>query len=82
MTVYTLKKHKETEEMHLFEATLTEDKQSCIPKPKSICGKMAKSDGGSNVFSCQPENEARNMCATRGRAVCGVCVSSLYATYP
>nr|WP_315223985.1 hypothetical protein [uncultured Albidiferax sp.] len=82
MTLYTLKKHKETEEQHLFEATLSADKKSCTSKTKSICEKMANSDGGGNAFICQTEDQARTKCAALGRMVCGVCVSSLYATYP
>lgn len=80
MIVYTLKQKKDTGELHLFEATLSSNKR-CTPKEKSICKKMQRSESVANVFACKTEDEARRVCATRGREVCGTCVSSLYATF-
>jgi hypothetical protein len=33
-----------------------------------------------NIFTCKDEQEARLKCATIGREVCGVCISSIYAS--
>jgi hypothetical protein len=80
MIVYTLKQKKDTGELHLFEATPTLNNE-CTPNKISICKKMDKSESVANVFACQTEEEARQICASRGREVCGTCVSSLYATF-
>lgn len=84
MDAYTLKKHKETNELHLFKGEMTpQDKEhKCSSRQKSICRKMDKSENMGNVFSCATEQEARDQCAKLGRRVCGICVSDLYATYP
>jgi hypothetical protein len=82
MTVYTLKKKGSTGELHLFEATPSKtDADSCTPAYNSICQKMNKLESTENKFACQNEAEARKSCAKYGREVCGICVSSLYATY-
>ncbi|MDY7784242.1 hypothetical protein [Aeromonas caviae] len=78
--VYTLKIKKETQEMHLFEATPKPD-DKCTPKTKSICKKMSSSESEGNKFACQSESSARIEIAKIGRSVCGTCVSSLYETY-
>lgn len=80
MTVYSLKERKESAELHLFEARTTEPGK-CVPAIKSICKKMSLSETAHNVFLCYDEDSARNGCASAGRKVCGVCVSSLYASY-
>lgn len=77
---YTLKKHEDSGELHLFKGKFNED-GGCTSGPKSICQRMDKGDAEEkNVFSCQNEDDARMSCAKKGRAVCGTCVSSLYAT--
>jgi hypothetical protein len=81
MTVYSLKKRKDTEECHLFEAELDASGKNCTPKPKSICRKMTTADSIANIFTCKDENSARLKCAEKGRTVCGICVSHLYADY-
>lgn len=78
--VYTLKKKKDTEELHLFEAAMNLD-NSCSPEYNSICKKMNKNESSANIFTCQTENNARIECAKIGRLVCGTCVSHLYETY-
>lgn len=77
---YTLKKKKDTEELHLFKGTMKET-GGCTSAAKSICKKMAKVDSSENVFTCKDEKTARAECAKKGRTVCGTCVSHLYATY-
>ncbi len=79
-TVYSLKKKKDTEELHLFEAIPKEDNK-CTPKNRSVCNKMSKEESIANIFVCQSEDDARIACATTGRKVCGICVSHLYETY-
>ena len=79
-TVYTLKKKKDTQELHLFRATPTPD-DKCTPEAKSICKGMASGDMEKNIFACKSEQEAREECAKAGRKVCGTCVSHLYETY-
>lgn len=80
MTVYTLKKKKDTEELHLFRATPAPDNK-CIPESQSICKKMDKNESSENRFACQSETDARLECAKIGRQVCGTCVSHLYESY-
>jgi hypothetical protein len=79
--VYTLKKRKDTDELHLFEASQKADAKDCTPQKESICGKMNKSESEANVFACQTEEAARIQAASQGRKVCGICISHLYATY-
>ena len=79
-TVYTLKKKANTDEMHLFECTLTFS-GFCTCNQKSICGRMNKSEHHLDIFSCVNEDTAREGSAQRGRKVCGTCVSKLYTTY-
>ena len=79
MDAYTLKKKKDTNELHLFEGTMTKD--GCTSSQKSICNKMDKSESAGNKFTCYTEDEARKKCAEIGRAVCGICISHLYNTY-
>lgn len=79
MDAYTLKKKKDTEELHLFMGEMTED--ACTSKQQSICKKMNKSESTGNRFQCADESTARKKCAEIGRGVCGICVSHLYETY-
>lgn len=80
MTVYTLKKKEDTNELHLFRANLAPDNK-CTPEKLSICKKMDKNESTENKFACQSESESRKECARIGRQVCGTCVSHLYETY-
>lgn len=82
MSAYTLKKHKESGELHLFKGKFnsTSSESKCSSGKLSICEKMLKTDSGGNKFTCLDESDARNECATIGRSVCGVCVSHLYAS--
>ncbi len=79
MDAYTLKKRKDTNELHLFKGKMTEE--GCTSKQISICEKMDKSESVGNRFACKTEEEARKKCAEIGRNVCGICVSHLYANY-
>jgi hypothetical protein len=79
MRAYTLKKKKDTDELHLFEGDMTD--KSCTSGQKSICRKMDKSESVVNTFTCFTEENARAACAKAGRLVCGTCVSHLYTTY-
>ncbi|WP_280564530.1 MULTISPECIES: hypothetical protein [unclassified Chromohalobacter] len=83
MDAYTLKKHKETGELHLFKGVMQPNKADypCTSNKVSICEEMNKSDSESNKFTCCDESEARKKCAEFGRSVCGTCVSHLYETY-
>jgi len=78
MKAYTLKKKKDTKELHLFEGDMTPE--GCNSASTSICEKMKKSESEKNVFTCFNEDEARKKCAEIGRDVCGICVSHLYST--
>jgi hypothetical protein len=76
---YTLKKHKDTGEFHLFQGVFKPE-GGCNSNTKSVCKDMDKSDSDGNIFACKDENTARLHCAKHGRKVCGVCVSHLYLT--
>lgn len=80
---YSLKEMKNTGELHLFKGEMYPPggEFKCWTAKKSICQKMLKEESSRNVFACMTEQQAREQCASVGRAVCGVCVSSLYATY-
>ena len=76
-TVYTLKENKNTNEYHLFKATMNLDNK-CTPSLNSICKEMSKDNSKGNKFACLNEKDARLECAKIGRKVCGTCVSNLY----
>ena len=79
--VYSLKRKKDTEELHLFEAIMAVDKKNCTPNTKSICKEMLTTESDQNNFTCLYEADARKKCADIGRPVCGTCVSHLYESY-
>lgn len=80
MKAYSLAKKANTDELHLFEGEMTE--ASCTAARLSICEKMnSNKDLAAWEFSCKKEQEARALCASKGRKVCGICVSHLYTTY-
>lgn len=80
MKAYSLAKKVNTEELHLFEGQMTEN--ACTAAALSICRKMnRKEESAGWQFSCKDEEEARVLCANKGRKVCGTCVSHLYTTY-
>lgn len=83
MKAYTLKEHKDSEEIHLFEGNMlpNDPNHKCDSNLKSICKKMGKSDSKGNRFTCATEQEARIEIAKIGRKVCGTCVSHLYESY-
>lgn len=83
MKAYTLKKHKETAELHLFEGDMTPNNpdHKCTSGALSVCEKMKKVQSEKNIFACATEQEARDQCAKLGRKVCGICVSHLYADF-
>ena len=78
---FTLKKKKNTKELHLFIGKMTSDNAGCTSVLLSICQKMDRAESESNIFSCETEVIARKKCAEIGKEVCGICVSSLYANY-
>ena len=59
--VYTLKQKQDTDELHLFEATLNTE-GTCTPQNESVCKKMKKAESVSNIFACQSESNARSLC--------------------
>lgn len=78
--VYTLREKENTDELHLFEGEMKPD-GGCTANRESVCTEMSYNEGSRNKFACKDEHDARKMCAEIGRAVCGTCVSHLYATY-
>lgn len=80
MKAYTLKEHKDSGELHLFEGDMlsNDPNYKCNSASKSICKKMEKLDSRRNRFTCANEQEAREKIASIGREVCGTCVSHLY----
>jgi len=81
MKVFTCYKKSDTDEYHLFEGNLDPVARTCTVPSKSICKKMNKSEKSDVHFACQKEADARLQSAKHGRAVCGTCVSHLYASY-
>lgn len=80
---YTLKKHEDTGELHLFKGKMlpNDPKYKCDSQGLSICERMEKKNSSGNKFVCYDEGEARVECARIGREVCGTCVSHLYSSY-
>lgn len=83
MKAYTLKEHKDSGELHLFEGEMLLNAPSykCNSGSKSICKKMDSADNKGNRFACATDQEAREKIAAIGRKVCGTCVSHLYESY-
>jgi len=75
--LFTLKKN-DSGQLHLFRSkkNLKGDYNS---ENQSICNKMEFKKG--SEFLGKSEQFARTKCAELGRAVCGTCVSNLYADY-
>jgi hypothetical protein len=82
MTVYSLKKKKDTEEHHIFEGEWTDNEtpRHCSVEVHSICNKATRGESDFIGKSCMSEDGMRKAAAVLGRAVCGICVSHLYAT--
>lgn len=82
MHAFTLKKHKETGESHLFKGDMNPagSESLCTSAHVSECKEMTKDDSAGNKFACKTEDQARKLIAEIGRPVCGTCVSTLYAT--
>ncbi len=84
MTVYTIRVSNESNEHHIYEGEWIPESEpkSCSNKLKSICQKALRSESKllGKTTNCMGEQAARNRAAELGRKVCGVCVSSLYAT--
>lgn len=83
MKAYTLKEHKDSGELHLFEGEMyvNDPDHKCSSGSKSICKKMDTGDNKGNRFACATDQEAREKIAKIGRKVCGTCVSHLYESY-
>ncbi|AST67243.1 hypothetical protein BFG07_00085 [Kosakonia cowanii] len=83
MKSYTLKEHKDSGELHLFEGDMlpNDPEYKCNSDSKSICKKMNTEDNKGNRFACATAQEAREKTAQIGRKVCGTCVSHLYESY-
>jgi len=78
--VFSLKKKKGTEELHIFTAILYPD-GSCEPDNYSICKKMQLMENIDNIFVCLSEENAIKKCEQIGNQVCETCVSYLYVTF-
>lgn len=78
-TVYTLKKKRNTNEMHLFKCVPANIECKC--EPISMCKKMTENESHDDMFSCNNEDDTRMKIAKIGRQVCGNCASELYTTY-
>ena len=79
MDAFTLKLKKDTNELHLFKGKMTD--RGCTTRQRCICDMMDKSESEGDMFTCNTEKQARELCAIIGKDVCGVCVSLLYSTY-
>ncbi len=79
MSLYLLKEHENSGELHIFEAT--PDNLRCIPFATSRCGKIPKADTKTSMTNCLRASEMRKRCAEIGPQVCGVCVGTLYAPF-
>lgn len=81
-TLYTLKIHNRTQEMHLFSGKFTPEDllHDCSIGSESVCGEVYKKDSSKSEFTCKDEQKARELCAKIGRKVCANCIQELYKT--
>jgi len=80
---YSLVKYNITNEYHLYESSENKDGSCKLKEKIPLCqGKFVTSEN-SGLFVCQSENDTRTKCAelaNKGKNICGVCVSAMYAT--
>lgn len=79
-TVYTIKERKDSGEFHLFDG-LMQNKDYCSVSSWSLCSSVEENETVSEGIGCLTEDQARIEAAKIGRAVCGNCIKTLYATY-
>lgn len=79
MSVYLIKAHQNSGELHIFEAT--PDNPGCTPFAKSRCGNIPKSDTLKSEIGCLSASATRRKCAEIGARVCGQCVGTLYSPF-
>lgn len=78
-------RHLTTKECHIFHGEYNPIGEKCgIDMERiSICKKMtvktSKEREAEEIFECLSEQEARDICASLAREVCGICVSNLYS---
>ena len=79
---YTLKEHKLTGEYHIFVGNFLPKGSDypCNSNYLSDCKEMTKNDSKRNIFTCEDEQNARELCAKYGRKVCANCIRELYKT--
>lgn len=79
--VYSLKKHSNTGELHIFEGTSTGDSR-CSLERTSRCGRVNLNDVDSpSILACASASSMRLRCAEIGADVCGQCVATLYSPF-
>ncbi len=77
---YTLRKNKESEELHLFRGIKKTDR--CNPDEEALCGAVGFEDTEAiQNFVCLDEESTRIEAAKIGRKVCSNCIKTFYATY-
>lgn len=77
--LYSLCKHKETLEYHIFLARKSDDK--CFFSSKTaLCDAMSTEDRSTCISNCATEDEIRERAATIGDRVCGNCMKTIYKT--
>lgn len=79
MSLYLLKEHQNSGELHIFEAR--PDNPGCTPFATSRCGNVPKNDTLKSEFGCLSASAMRRRCAEIGAQVCGQCVGTLYAPF-
>lgn len=79
MSVYLLKEHQNSGELHIFEATPND--AICTPFANSRCGNVPKNDTLKSMTNCLSASAMRRRCAEIGAQVCGQCVGTLYSPF-
>jgi hypothetical protein len=79
MSVYLLKEHQNSGELHIFEATPNDP--GCTPFANSRCGNIPKNNTLKSITNCLSASAMRRRCAEIGAQVCGQCVGTLYAPF-
>lgn len=82
MSVYSLKKFKNLDHLHLFEGEITQTEPSirCTSSNESCCGNIVKSaqEFVANEFVCEPERSTLIKCISTKSSVCAACEAHVF----
>ena len=78
--LYSIIKDKDTNEFHIFKID-KDNMGHSKAQDKSICQEMNYHNQTEVYHDCLDEDTIRKKAVDIGRQMCGICISSLYATF-